>query len=63
MNTSIATATEEQSAVAEEINRSVVEIQQIADETNQGGEQLAHHSEDLNELGAKLQSGVAFFKT
>ena len=63
MNTSIATATEEQSAVAEEINRSVVEIQQIADETNQGGEQLAHHSEDLNELGAKLQSGVAYFKT
>ncbi len=63
MNTSIATGTEEQSAVAEEINRSVVEIQQIADETNQGGEQLAQHSEDLNELRTKLQSGIAFFKT
>jgi methyl-accepting chemotaxis protein len=63
MNTQIASAAEEQGAVAEEINRNVVSISQIADQTTQGAERTDHASGDLARLATGLQTLVAEFKT
>ena len=62
MNTQIASAAEEQGAVAEEINRNVVTINQVGDESAQGAEQTARASEDLAKLATDLQQMVAQFK-
>ena len=62
MNTQIASAAEEQSSVAEEINLNVVTINQVGDESAQGAEQTARASEDLAKLAADLQQMVAQFK-
>ena len=62
MNTQIASAAEEQSAVAEEINRNVVSISQLADESAQGAEQTTRTSEELAKLATDLQQMVARFK-
>ena len=62
MNTQIASAAEQQSAVAEEINRNVVNIGQVAEETSEGAQQTAASSEDLARLGAELQGLVGRFK-
>jgi methyl-accepting chemotaxis protein len=61
MNTQIATAAEEQSAVAEEINRNVVSISQIADQTTQGAEHTKQASGDLSQLAIDLQTLVVQF--
>jgi methyl-accepting chemotaxis protein len=63
MNTQIASAAEEQSAVAEEINLNVVTINQVGDESAQGAEQTARASEDLASLATELQQMVGKFKT
>jgi len=63
MNTQIASAAEEQSAVAEEINRNVVTISQVADETAQGAGQTAGASQELASLATDLQQMVSQFKT
>jgi methyl-accepting chemotaxis protein len=63
MNTQIASAAEEQGAVAEEINHNVVTINQVADESAQGAEQTARASEDLANLATELQQMVSQFKT
>ena len=62
MNTQIASAAEEQSSVAEEINLNVVTINQVGDESAQGAEQTARASEDLARLAADLQQMVGKFK-
>ena len=62
MNTQIATAAEEQSAVAEEINRNIATINSVADQTAEGAAQTASASEDLAALAADLQAAVARFK-
>ncbi len=62
MNMQIASAAEEQSAVAEEINRNIVNIGVVADETADGSEKTARSSEDLAQLGNQLQSIVGMFK-
>lgn len=62
MNIQIATASEEQSAVAEEINQNVVNISHVADENAQASNQLSASSDDLAQLASELQQLVSQFK-
>ena len=62
MNVQIATAAEEQSAVAEEINRNITTISSIADNTSTGATQTARSSEELVRLATELRRLVNQFK-
>lgn len=62
MNTQIAGAAEEQSKVAEEINRNVVNISQVADETASNVAQVADSSAQLEALSVDLKREVAKFQ-
>ena len=62
MNTQIATAAEEQSAVAEEINRNITTISMIADTTSTDAQQTARISDELVHLAAELNRLVGQFK-
>ncbi|WP_260291992.1 methyl-accepting chemotaxis protein [Sedimenticola hydrogenitrophicus] len=62
MNNQIASAAEEQSVVAEEINRNVVGINEIGEHTANGAQQTASASEGLNNLAGQLQRIVGQFK-
>ncbi len=62
MNTQIATASEEQSVVAEEINRSVVAISEISSQTAEGAVQTAESSRQLATLSEGLQRAINKFK-
>jgi len=57
-----AKASEEQNVVAEEISKNIVGINQVAQETAMGVEQIAIASEDLARLTENLQKLVATFK-
>lgn len=61
MNTQIASAAEEQSAVTEEINRNIVNITQIAESTTTGADQTAQASEDLARLAEQLKMLISKF--
>ncbi|MEI4934650.1 methyl-accepting chemotaxis protein [Aeromonas caviae] len=54
MNTLIATATEQQNAVTEELNRSIVKIHTAADENAQGAQQTAQACVELSRLATSL---------
>jgi methyl-accepting chemotaxis protein len=62
MNTQIATASEQQSAVAEDINQNVVNISLTGDEVLAGAQQTAISSEELAKLAIVLQTLVSRFK-
>jgi methyl-accepting chemotaxis protein len=62
MNAQIATAAEEQSSVAEEINRNITNISDVADQTAVGAEQTATASNDLARLAEHLKTTVSYFK-
>lgn len=62
MNAQIASAAEEQSAVAAEVDRNIINISSVADQTAQGAQQTAAASEQLARLATELQSRVAKFK-
>lgn len=62
MNTQIATAAEEQTAVAEEINLNITTITQIADQSAEGARNTAQISEELVSLAAQLEEMVKRFK-
>ncbi|VAW88421.1 Methyl-accepting chemotaxis sensor/transducer protein [hydrothermal vent metagenome] len=62
MNAQIASAAEEQSAVSEEINQSIIDISHVADETAKGAHQTAQSSEDLAAMANQLQGLVRQFK-
>lgn len=62
MNTQIATAAEQQSITAEEINRNIAMINSTSHETGQGAEQTAKASEELAQLAAQLKDQVIRFK-
>ncbi|MFM5878649.1 methyl-accepting chemotaxis protein [Aeromonas sanarellii] len=54
MNTLIATATEQQNAVTEELNRSIVNIHAAADENTLGAQQIAQACVELSKLATSL---------
>ena len=62
MNTHVATASEEQSTVAEEINRNVVTISELAYTTVHQADDIAEASQQLNLLAEDLQQVVQRFK-
>jgi methyl-accepting chemotaxis protein len=62
MNTQIATAAEEQSEVADNINRNVVTINDLSVHATGGAEQIASASAELEQLSERLQNIVGSFK-
>ena len=62
MNPQIAAAAEEQSAVAEEINRSVLKVRDVTEQTAAASEETAAASVELTRLSLDLQALVGKFK-
>ncbi|GAB4293134.1 MAG: hypothetical protein Kow0096_08530 [Thiohalomonadaceae bacterium] len=62
MNTQIATAAEEQSAVAEEMNRNVVTIRDLAGTTTAQAEEISSAGARLAQLAAQLHTMMRQFK-
>jgi methyl-accepting chemotaxis protein len=62
MNQQIAAAAEQQSAVAEEINRSVLNVRDVSEQTSAASEETAASSAELARLGAHLQMLVGKFR-
>ena len=63
MNTQIASAAEEQSAVAEEINKNISNISHVAEQSAEAAKQNSAASEQLARLAEELQSVVSQFRT
>ncbi|MCF6209118.1 MAG: methyl-accepting chemotaxis protein [Gammaproteobacteria bacterium] len=63
LNTQIASAADEQSHVAEEVNRNIQQISQCTDAAVGGSEQVARASEDLTQLATQLRNLADRFKT
>ncbi|MOA08033.1 Methyl-accepting chemotaxis protein McpS [compost metagenome] len=61
-NLQIATAAEEQSAVSEEINRSILKVQGVAEQTAAASQEMASSSRALARLGGDLQGMVGRFR-
>lgn len=62
MNTQIASAAEQQSQVAEEINRNIVSISQVADETAGGASQMTNTSVRVAQLAEQIKHLVEQFR-
>jgi len=62
MNVQIASAAEQQGAVAEEINRNIVSISEIAKKSTTGADKIASSSVELNGLATELRGLVKKFK-
>ena len=63
MNLQIAHAAKEQTEVAEDINKNIIEINDIADETTAGAQHVAQTSSELSQLANQLTQVVGRFKT
>ncbi|MDH1631136.1 methyl-accepting chemotaxis protein [Pseudomonas mosselii] len=61
MNQQIATASEQQSVVAEQINRSVINVRDVSEQTRVASEQTAASSGELEQLGQQLRGMVGRF--
>lgn len=62
MSQQIASATQEQGAVTEEINQSIINISQVANQTAEESKIIASGSVELSELAAALRSSISQFK-
>ena len=62
MNLQIATAAEQQSSVAEEINRSVLNVRDVADQSAEAAQETAASTAQLAQLGSELQTLIGRFK-
>jgi methyl-accepting chemotaxis protein len=62
MNAQIASAAEEQGRVAEEINRNVISISEVAEQTVVGAGQSSAANERVNSLAGELKELVGRFK-
>ena len=63
MNNQIAAAAEEQATVAESVNKNVIEIYDVSQQTKDGAEQTLTSSNELARLAEQLQTLVSKFKT
>jgi len=63
MNNQIASAAEEQTAVAEEINRNISNIGRVSEETSVGAKNTATACNELMELANELRATVGSFRT
>lgn len=61
-NSQIATASEQQTSVAEEINRNVTSIRDVTEHSAASSSQAASSSSELAKLGSELQSLVSRFR-
>ena len=61
MASQISVASEEQSAVAEEVNRNINNISHISEETAAGGQQTAVASEELSQLAIRMTDNIEEF--
>jgi methyl-accepting chemotaxis protein len=62
MNSQIATAAEEQTAVAEEVNGNVGQINQMAEQAAEGARHSSQISEELVVLSSQLEDLVSRFR-
>jgi len=62
MNIQIATAAEEQSSVAQEIDQSIVRISKLSEESSDNSHQISSSSTALNDLGQELKRIISTFK-
>ncbi|NOQ81571.1 MAG: methyl-accepting chemotaxis protein [Methylophaga sp.] len=62
MSAAISSAANEQSTVAEDINRGIVNISQIADQTAEGGREALSAVDAMSALSSQLQEAAAKFK-
>ncbi|WP_455202952.1 methyl-accepting chemotaxis protein, partial [Kaarinaea lacus] len=62
MNTQIASAAKEQSAVAEEINKNIVSISDVADQATAGADSSDQAGREINDLVDELSDAVSRFK-
>ena len=62
MNTHIASSAEEQSATTEEMNKNIININQLADQTANSAQQSTAASAELSKLATDLQNLVSQFK-
>ncbi|WP_078119005.1 methyl-accepting chemotaxis protein [Thiosocius teredinicola] len=58
----IASAAEEQTSVAEEINRSVIRIRDVANDTASGADEMRGATDELQSVAEQLQSAVGRFR-
>ncbi|KAB7623356.1 methyl-accepting chemotaxis protein [Alkalilimnicola sp. S0819] len=63
MNSQIASAAEQQTATAEDINRSTVRVREVVDQTAAASAQLDTAAEELARMGSRLQDQVKGFKS
>lgn len=61
-NTQIASAAEQQAVVAEGINKKIMSINTVAEETSEAAQQNAENSQQLAELAERMNSTVAQFR-
>lgn len=62
LNTHIASAAEEQTSVANEMNQNLVNVSQVADQTAEGSEQTTIAANELAQLASNLQQLISQFK-
>ena len=62
MTQQIASASEEQNAVTEEINKSIVSISQVASQTAEDSNQISRGSKELAQLSGKMEKLISQFR-
>ena len=63
MNTQIASASEQQTAMAEEVNQNIININTVSEKATASAENTSSASRELSTLASKLAEAVSQFKT